>query len=289
MAERPATLKRGLFGFSRRSVLQILIQRDVLFGRTQQRLQTAEAELARTRAIVEALRGELRNRTRAAKQDEDRLTGDLEEARARLDRATEEARSANQRLAELEAEVNELREELRRRSEDSHVDSDGEEDTPFGSQALSRVLKTTEQAVSALFERARRGNQRELQEIERARESLRAEMQDLGRWREEIATVIRSVGDSAAFARSEIEQTPDRLRAALDPTSSAMASMTAWLDELARVAGRLEETAGRESTPRVVHLEEVAHPSLTGGSGNNGSSTDDADESAQEGVSSLYR
>lgn len=289
MAERPATLKRGLFGFSRRSVLQILIQRDVLFGRTQQRLQTAEAELARTRAIVEALRGELRDRTRAAKQDEDRLTGDLEEARARLDQATEEARSANQRLAELEAEVSELREELRRRSEESDVDSDGEEDTPFGSQALSRVLKTTEQAVSALFERARRGNQRELQEIERARESLRAEMEDLGRWREEIASVIRSVGDSAAFARSEIEQAPDRLRAALDPTSTAMASMTAWLDELGRVAGRLDEARGPDGTPKVIHVGEAGDPSPTERSGNNGSSPDGADESDHEGLSSLYR
>jgi chromosome segregation ATPase len=286
MAEGAATLKRGLFGFSRRSVLQTLIDRDVLFGRTQQRLRIAEAELSRTRAIVEALRGELGDRTRAAKQEEARLTGELEEARARLDQATAEARSVAQQLAELEAEAKELREELRREAEASQID--GETETPFASQDLSHVLETTEQAVAALFERARRGNEQELQEIERARESLREQTEGLARWREEIATVMRSVGDSAAFARSEMEQARARLREALDPTSNAMTSMTSWLDELARVAERLE-TAGSENAPRVVHVGEAAEPSGPEGSRDNGSSPDEADDSVDEGLPSHYR
>lgn len=288
MAETAATLKRGFFGFSRRSVLQTLIDRDVLFGRTQQRLSTAEAELARTRAIVDALRGELGDRTRAAKHEEARLAEELQEAQAKLDQATKEARSAAQRLAELEAGAEELREELRRR-ETKAPPIDGETGTVFGSQDLSHVLETTEQAVAALFERARQGNEQQLQEIERARESLRAETEGLTRWREEIATVIRSVGESAAFARSEIDQAPGRLREALDPTSTAMTSMTAWLDELARVAERLDQTASPERAPKVVHLEEAAEPSGAEGSGANGSSPGDADDSAHEGLPSHYR
>jgi DNA repair exonuclease SbcCD ATPase subunit len=287
MAETAATLKRGIFGFSRRSVLQTLIDRDVLFGRTQQRLRTAEAELARTRAIVDAIRGELGDRTRAAKHEEARLTEELEEAQAKLDRATEEARSAAQRLAELEAGAEELREELRRR--ETKAPPIGETGTVFASQDLSHVLETTEQAVAALFERARQGNEQQLQEIERARESLRAETEGLTRWREEIATVIRSVGESAAFARSEIDQAPGRLREALDPTSNAMTSMTAWLDELARVAERLDQTASPEGAPTVVHLGEAAEPSGAEGSGANGSSPGDADDSVHEGLPSHYR
>jgi DNA repair exonuclease SbcCD ATPase subunit len=288
MAEGPTSLKRGFFGYSRRSVLQTLLDRDVLFGRTQQRLQTAEAELSRTRAIVEALRAELGDRTRAAKEEEARLTGELEEARARVDQATAEARSLAQQLAELEVEAEELRVELTRLETEASSDEE-RPGTGFASQALARVLETTEHAVAGLFERARRGNEQQLQEMERARESLREQTEGLTRWREEIAMVIRSVGESAAFARSEIEQAPARLREALDPTTNAMTSMTAWLDELGRVTGRLDQTAGPESAPNVVHLGEAAEPSGPEGSGNNGSFPDDADDSVDEGLPSHYR
>lgn len=282
-------LKRGVFGFSRRSVLQILIERDVVIGRLQKRLQTSEAELSRTRAIVEAVRDELGMRTRRAKEEGARLENELETARSELSERAEEARAATARVGQLEAEVEKLRHDLQGvegEERTPRAEDGGEPGTAFGAQDLSLVLDTTEHAVAAIFERARRGNDQQLEEIERARERLRAETERLARWREEIATVMRSVHDSAAFARSQIEQTPGRLRDALGPSTEAMTSLNEWLDQLARVTEKLEGTEAEGTESEKSPEEAAPNPDLAG---RNGAYPDGTDEPVPGDLPSHYR
>jgi chromosome segregation ATPase len=286
MSGGSAQLKRGVFGFSRRSVLQILIERDALIGRLQQRLKTSEAELSRTRAIVEAVRAELGMRTRQAREDAARLENELETARIELSERVEEARTATARVGQLEAELEGLRHDLQRVEGEQTPRGEGQpEPATFAAQELSRVLETTEQAVAALFERARRGNDQQLEEIERARERLQAETERLAQWRQEIAAVMRSVHDSAAFARSQIEQTPDRLRQALGPSTEAMTSLNDWLAQLARVTEKLEGTEGQGTEPEDAPDEPAPNPDLAG----NGLSSEGSGEPLPGGLPSHHQ
>jgi DNA repair exonuclease SbcCD ATPase subunit len=212
MAEDPVALKRGLFGFSRRSVMDVLVQRDGMLGRTQQRLTMTEAELTRARAIIDALRGELGDRTRRATEEIARLEKEVAEARSDAEARTAEARAAGNRIAELELEVEELRRQLQKLEEERTADEGG----AFAGDALGKVLQTAEQALAGLFQRARRGNQRELEEIERAREELRAEREQLDRRREEIGAVMRSIRDSATGAMTSVKESLGELVAVVE-------------------------------------------------------------------------
>jgi chromosome segregation ATPase len=163
MAGGASALKRGLFGYSKRSVLETLIDRDVMFGRAQQRLKAAEEELARTRAAVEAVRTELGERTRQADEDRARLETELEDARGRLgesrrevDARTEEVRAATARAGEMEVEVHRLTEELRLQQERPTA-GEGEGERAFSSEELAGVVANAEQALASVFERDRPG------------------------------------------------------------------------------------------------------------------------------------
>jgi chromosome segregation ATPase len=283
MAESPTQLKRGLFGYSRRSVMEALVERDGMLGRTQQHLTMAEAELARSRAIIEALRGELGDRTRRAKEDVERLERELEQARSEAAARSDEAHAATARVAQLEGEVEQLRQEIQRLENERVTIQQVSDGGDFAADELARVLATTEQAVAAIFERARHGNEERLREIERAREELHGEMEQVRRWRDEVSAVMRSVQDSAAHARSQVEQTPGRLREALSPTTEAMTSVNDWLGELIRVMQGLD--AGGSSNPPAV--ASTADPTELGPAPNNG--TGPTGDHEDEGLPAHFR
>jgi hypothetical protein len=79
----------------------------------------------------------------------------------------------------------------------------------------------------------------------------------LNRWREEITAVTRSVRQSAEYARAQIEQTPSRLKEAMNPATESMTSISEWLAELARITERL---GGQETSEPTSESEDASTP-----------------------------
>jgi chromosome segregation ATPase len=253
MTASPPALKRTLFGYRPEAVRQLLLGRDAMFSRAQEHLREKDEELALARAELQEIRGHLEQATvGAGSTDEEntRLRRELEKAltdlrdreasggsaaeieaiRGQLSKQTDAARAAEARAGRLEAEVNSLREQLQRQDDEVLQGA-----PPSASQELSSVLDMAEQAFGRLMDQARTQHQRQLEEAAGARRELDAQVERFSSWRDHVVAKIRSVREAVGNARVQTQHAPERLRAALAPTTDAMISVNDTLAEFIRV------------------------------------------------------
>jgi chromosome segregation ATPase len=246
MARDPPALKRALFGYRRETVQQLLLGRDAMFSRAQERLRATEEELARMKADLRQAHVDLDHATRgtgAADEENKRLrrelekavtelrtrdasdpsSADLEAVRAELASQTRAAREAERRAAALDAEARSLREQLQHKEEGRGPSEPLEELTP--------VFDAAERTFGRLIEQARDQNARELQEVAKARQQLEEESQRFVNWRDYVTALIGSVREAVANARTQTQHAPQRLQEALAPTTQAMTSVNDTLAE----------------------------------------------------------
>jgi chromosome segregation ATPase len=230
MAAQLPQLKRGLFGYRPKTVRLILAGREIMFAKLWQRLGRTEAELARTRAELETSRGEVHGHVERARLAEEEAA-----------RQSEQAEASRVHVAELQAEIHTLRDRLQRLEAELVVAESGPEGADQGSaqEELSTILESAEEAFTRMIERARLRNEEQLREVDTARQELRSEVERLAAWRADVERLLGSVRETVAHTRAQIQETPERLRGALSPTTEAMASVNDTLEELARATEQL--------------------------------------------------
>lgn len=159
------TLRRGFFGYSRKSVRGLLSEREV----------------ALTRASVEA------------RDSEARAT----ELAAELDRASREASGLEETRNALRSELADERDRVRILEE--AIAARALPTAPGGpptSQELIEILDAAERSLTRLTDAARRNAEHELDETQGAREELHAEIERLTAWRERMIPLVEAVRKS---------------------------------------------------------------------------------------------
>jgi chromosome segregation ATPase len=227
----PPTLKRTLFGYGPEAVRKLLSDRDAMFSQAQDRLREKDEELALVRAELDEARSQFQRAAEGARSTEQknaRLQSELEGALTQLTKQTDGTRAAEARANQLEAEARSLREQLQLRDEASSAAA------PSASQELSSVLDMVEKGFRRLIGQARTRTQAQLEEVATARRELDEKVERFSAWRDHVVALIRSVREAVVRARAHAQQVPERVRAALGPTTDAMTSVHDAMAELIR-------------------------------------------------------
>jgi hypothetical protein len=118
---------------------------------------------------------------------------------------------------------------------------------------LASVLTATEEAVTRLFEDAKRRAEEQIEDAERRRGEVEAQTERLGVWWGRIEPLVSDVRTSIDDARDEVSSLPDRIGGVIEPVTKAFASLGSRLTELAQAANPLgSDTDQATGSPRIV-------------------------------------
>jgi septal ring factor EnvC (AmiA/AmiB activator) len=216
MSDEGTKLPRGLFGYRRTVVEQILEDRDIM-------VHSAEERVRRSEARVQQLEGELES----VKTQNGRLEAQLERFGEQLD--------------SLSAKVEESIETSNAQAPDSHV-----QDPPIASEAreapsetsmasqlmaeeLTSILMAGQEAAARMIERARDEAGRQIVEANRLLGEVHTGVREFASWREDVQPVIARVQAMVDAVRDHIAQTPQRVQQSLAPLAEAMLTVDSEL------------------------------------------------------------
>jgi phage shock protein A len=215
-------LPRGLFGYRRRIVEQMLEDRDMM-------VRTAENRVRQSESKAEALEDELHSmKTHNARLEEqlarfgqqlDTLSAKVEES---IDTASPEpvAGGVEERPPAAEPQI-----ASPVRPSASHLMA----------EELTSILLAGQDAAARMIERARDEAQRQVVEANRLLEDVHAGVKQFASWREDVQPVIARVQAMIDSVRGHLAQTPERVQHALAPLAEAMLVIDTELLELAGV------------------------------------------------------
>jgi DNA repair exonuclease SbcCD ATPase subunit len=263
MDDEAPRLRRRLFGFSQESIRHVLEDREARFARATEELNTTaeRARLAEDRAATaeqtmreaelgredaERTLAETAQRTSDAERRIEIAEARVRAAEARTLAAQERARAAEDRARAAETA---LREAPAPKTEPPTAPG------PMGGGALASVLSATEEAVTRLFEDAKRRAEQQVEDAERRRGEVEAETQRLGVWWARIDPLVSDVRTSIDDARDEVGMLSDRIGSVLEPVTKAFASLGSRLTELAEAAAPLETATGGATDPPTVVVD----------------------------------
>lgn len=165
------SLKRGLFGYSRTSVRELVAEREVALARASAQVRDAEARAT--------------------------------ELATELDRASREASGLEETRNGLRSELAVERDRVRMLQEEIAAAAiPAAPGGPPTSQELIEILDSAERTLARLTDAARRNVDEELVETQGAREEMRAEIDRLTAWRDRMATLAEAVRESVREAQA---------------------------------------------------------------------------------------
>ena len=186
-------LRRGLFGYSRKSVTAVVNDREM--------------------AIITASRG-----TKEAKDEVEGLAAELDKRRI-------EAADLQARNRDLESKLDDVTERVRRSRAPAPRRRPRNSPTSLSGRAGHRAADLTDGA--------RWDAKKQLGETEQVHEALRKEIDRFAAWRTPMAPLAQTIPDSIEEVRKETSALSDRLREALAPANDAMDALASRLSELA--------------------------------------------------------
>lgn len=254
--ETPA-LKRGILGYSRKSVREVLTDRDMAIVQESNRARDAEERVGEISAELAAARKEAADQATSIRTAE----ASVARLRADLDTTTVNRAEAERRIGELETRGRELESELSETAErvlelQRSIDA-AESAAPSTLQGLTEVLEATQRAVARLLDEARRNAERELHQTELARDDLRHEIDRLESWRDRLMPMTQAVGRSIDEAIEQAAAIGERLREVVVPATAAMGDLAGRLSELAESSQLPRAEERTAETGPVIRLEEA--------------------------------
>jgi chromosome segregation ATPase len=222
MSDDGSKLPKGLFGYRRTVVRQILEDRDIM-------VRSAEDRVRRSESRVQQLETELDS----VKTQNGRLEAQLERFGEQLDSLSVRLEESNQMAAVAEPVTEETQEQ-------PVVDAqpDSPETSPASqlmAQELNSILMAGQDAAARMIERARDEAQRQIVEANRLLGEVHEGVRKFSSWREDVTPVIGRVQGLVDIVRSHIAQTPERVQHALAPLAEAMLAVDTELLELSGV------------------------------------------------------
>jgi hypothetical protein len=251
MSADGSKLPRGLFGYRRTVVQQVLEDRDIM-------VRSAEERVRRSEARVQQLEGELRSvKTQ---------NGHLE---ARLERFGEQLDSLS---ARVDGPIEPSNDEAPQgHIQDPPVTSESADAPPEASPAsrlmaeeLTSILLAGQEAAARMIERARDEAQRQIVEANRLLGEVHTGVREFSSWREDVQPVIARVQAMVDTVRNHIAQTPERVQYALAPLAEAMLSVDTQLLDLSGVCHSPFPSSAQALEPQVtedhVEIPEIGSP-----------------------------
>ncbi|HEY1330944.1 MAG TPA: hypothetical protein VGH10_05650 [Actinomycetota bacterium] len=292
MQDQPERLRKGLFGYRKKSVRRVLSDRDAVLRVTQERtgelegsLRDREAELADAKAGVTALEEKL-SAAHAEIDDRDAKLAtagaDLATTRSELSNLGAELRDARTQIADREDLIRGLRTEIAAKEEGARLlrhdvarledelralreapPSRGDTVVDYLMGEVGPIIAAAEDAARRITERAQRTADLQVEETYRLWRNMQGELARFGLWRDQIESLLTSSKAHFEDAKERLAQTPDRVQAALEPITDAIEVVNRDLALLSETQippvvvelGEAEETHGQD----VVRLEEPRH------------------------------
>jgi hypothetical protein len=193
MSEQPPALERGIFGYRRTAVNQLISDRDIMLRQAEGRVRASEAKVARLEAELAAMK---ESNARLSEQAE-RLTADLERVRQAL--ATDPA-------AELTSR--------------------------FVNEELATILRAAEESAARIVERASSVTQRQLEDSDRMWREAQDQVATFAAWRDQVDPILQGAAATIEQVRGRIGDVPEQIRRALAPLADAIASLDGELSDV---------------------------------------------------------
>lgn len=262
-------LKRTLLGYRRDDVRRLLTDREAMFASATQALVAAEGKARAAEDKTHQAEDKVREAEEKSRSADQRARSAESEARA----AESKVREAQEKLDELVAELANARRRLEERPDTaiSTGTASGSETvpsvsigTPSSAGELTSVLAATEEAVTRLFEDARRRAEDQVREADRRRGEVETEIEHLTEWWNRIEPLVSDVRASIEEAKNQVTSVADRIEGVLQPVKTAFGSLGTRLTVLAEKAAipvdgtSATNPAGPPSPPEVVQVGEPA-------------------------------
>lgn len=264
-------LKRGLFGYTPKSVRLILADRDKMFVRASEQARAAEALVLELRAEAEALKTQLEGqvqRIRALEAEAADLRTDRNATRVELEGAVADAARLGLELEttrrELETvrhdldiarhELETTRQELAQQEERVRAAEDLSAQRNGDLELLRRELGSARRDFLIQNQRARSAEMR-LDELEAELRSVRVELEaEIASARAELGAARTAADEAAARPAPEAPATAAELSAALEAAERAMVRIMDGARGRAAEELREAERARRETLAEIERL-----------------------------------
>jgi DNA repair exonuclease SbcCD ATPase subunit len=201
----PPALSRSLFGYRRRAVDQIILDREIMLRQSDAKIQAAESRAAELEDEIAKLREQNEAHLDAIGQ----LRNELEDVRARL------------------AEVP---------PPPPPPDLSRQITSEFLADELTRVLSSAEETAKRIVERARHSTEQQIEEADRVWREAQAQIGRFATWRDRVEPAVRSAQARIDDVRQRIEDVPAQIRAALAPLADAVGGLDVDLAQVTAVS-----------------------------------------------------
>jgi uncharacterized coiled-coil protein SlyX len=222
MSDDVTNLRKGLFGYRRSTVNQILEDRDIM-------VRSAEDRVRRSESRVSELEGELgtvKSQNTRLEEQLGKLGEQMDSLSARLDEST--------RTASPEPISGGMVE--RPPAAEPEVLAPESNASKLMAEELTSILLAGQEAAARMIERARDEAQRQIIEANRLLGEVHQGVKQFASWRDDVQPVIARVQSMIETVRGHISMTPERVQQALAPLAEAMLSVDTELLELSSVA-----------------------------------------------------
>jgi chromosome segregation ATPase len=258
MADAPE-LKRGLFGYRRDAVQEMLADRERMFLEVSQEARAAEERLEAARQVSDSLRSDVDK----ARQELVARSAETEQLNARVTQLETDLAAATSQVAEQGRRARDAEERLHTRETallDRVAALEAELEQARTTQAagveeLSTVLDATRDAVERIMAGARRAAEDQLADVQRTRQELETDIQRASAWREHVSPMIEGVTHEIGRAQAQVVQVSARVSEALRPMTDALSSLSRNLEDLERTAA----SQISQETPTPDRVDLVSH------------------------------
>ena len=220
MSDEGSKLPKGLFGYRRAVVRQILEDRDIMVRSAEDRVRRSETRVQQLETEVDSMKtqnGRLETQLQRFGEQLDSLSARLEE--------TAEPPAAELIATERDEQPAEAR----------HDPPETSTASKLMAEELNSILLAGQDAAARMIERARDEAQRQIVEANRLLGEVHEGVRNFSSWREDVKPVIGRVQGLVDIVRSHIAQTPERVQHALAPLAEAMLAVDTELLELSSV------------------------------------------------------
>lgn len=216
-------LPKGLFGYRRAVVEQVLEDREIMVRAAEERVIRAEGRVTELEGELDSMRAQ--NVRLESQMD---LFGvQLDSLSARVNESVE---------TEIKEPVVEVTDEVRPAVEVEATSSHDPVAYKLVTEELTSILIAGQEAAARMIERARDEAQRQILEANRLLGEVHAGVRQFSTWRADVQPAITRVQSFVDAVRNHIAQTPERVQNALAPLAEVMFAIDGELAVLAGVS-----------------------------------------------------
>ncbi len=248
MSEEISRLPKGLFGYRRAVVNQILEDRDIMVRMAEERVRRSESRVMELEGELDSVKTHnVRLETQMA-----RLGEQFDSLSARVDQSIET--TSPEPISPGDEERPPGPEPKVASPEPSMEQSTA---SHLMAEELTSILMAGQEAAARMIERARDEAQRQIVEANHLLGEVHAGVKQFASWRDDVQPVIARVQAMVDRVRSHLAQTPERVQHALAPLAEAMLAADTELLELSAVSQSPfpEGTQGLATESSQEHIE----------------------------------